>query len=53
MHGVVANRQLDGRTAAYEILHANALTGVRPGRQGGKASDHGYAIARLELGSPG
>lgn len=53
MHGVVANRQLDGRTAVYEILHANPLTGVRPGRQGGKASDHGYAIARLELGSPG
>jgi hypothetical protein len=51
MHGVVANRQLDGRTASYEILHANALTGVRPGRQGGKASDHGYAIARLELGA--
>lgn len=49
MHGVVANRQLDGRTAEYEILHANALLGARPGQPGGKPSDHAYVIARLEL----
>jgi len=49
MHGVVANRQLEGRDAEYEILPANALLGVRPGYQGDKASDHGYVIARLEL----
>jgi hypothetical protein len=50
MHGVVARRQVVGRTAEYEILHANALTGTRPGRQSRKPSDHGYGIARLELG---
>ncbi len=49
MHGIVARRQLQGRTVEYEILHANALTGTQPGRGGGKASDHAYAIARLEL----
>jgi hypothetical protein len=49
MHGVVANRQLDGRTVEYEILHANALTGVTPGREGQKASDHAFVVARLEL----
>jgi hypothetical protein len=50
MHGVVANRQLEGRKAEYEILHANALTGVSPGREPSKPSDHAYVIARLELG---
>jgi len=50
MHGVVGRRQLAGRSAEYEILHANALTGTRPGRRGEKASDHAYVIARLELG---
>ncbi len=49
MHGVVANRQLEGRRADYEILHANALLGSRPGRTGEKASDHAYVIARLEV----
>lgn len=49
MHGVVAKRQLDGREVDYEILHANALLGVRPGRLGGKPSDHAYVIARLEI----
>jgi len=50
MHGIVANRQLQDRRVAYEILHANALTGTRPGQKGIKASDHAYVIARLELG---
>ncbi|MEO6596080.1 MAG: hypothetical protein ABIP94_15125, partial [Planctomycetota bacterium] len=50
MHGVVAKRQTVGRRVEYEILHANALTGTQPGRQGRKASDHAYVIARLELG---
>ncbi len=50
MHGIVANRQLEGRTVEYEILHANALLGASPGRKGGKPSDHAYVIARLELG---
>ncbi|MFT4542164.1 MAG: putative extracellular nuclease [Planctomycetota bacterium] len=49
MHGVVGNRQLAERRAEYEILHANALLGTRPGKRGEKASDHGYVIARLEL----
>jgi predicted extracellular nuclease len=49
MHGVVAKRQLVGRTVEYEILHTNALQGSQPGRRGDKASDHAYAIARLEL----
>ncbi len=50
MHGVVGNRQLEGRKIEYEILHANALLGSRPGRTGEKASDHAYVIAGLELG---
>ncbi len=49
MHGIVAKRQLDGREADYEILHTNALLGVRPGETVAKASDHAYVIARLEL----
>ena len=49
MHGIVAKRQLVDRQAQYEILHANALLGVQPGRSGQKPSDHGYVIARLEL----
>jgi hypothetical protein len=49
MHGVVAKRQMAGRTVEYEILHANALAGSQPGRKGDKASDHAYVIARLEL----
>ncbi|MHC4076870.1 MAG: hypothetical protein ACYST0_00360 [Planctomycetota bacterium] len=49
MHGVVAKRQMAGRTVEYEILHANALKGSQPGRKGDKASDHAYVIARLEL----
>ena len=49
MHGVIARRQTDGRLAEYEILHGNALTGTFPGQLGGKASDHGYVIARLQL----
>jgi predicted extracellular nuclease len=48
-HGVVAKRQMAGRTVEYEILHANALEGTQPGRKGEKASDHAYSIARLEL----
>ena len=50
MHGVVAKRQLQGRGAQYEILHANALLGTQPGGRGEKASDHAYVLARLELG---
>jgi predicted extracellular nuclease len=49
MHGIVANRQLDGRRAEYEIMHANALLGIRPGKTGEKASDHAYTVALLEL----
>lgn len=49
MHGVVANRQLQDRSAQYEILHTNALTGTQPGQPGDKPSDHAYVIARLEL----
>ncbi|MFK7742542.1 MAG: endonuclease/exonuclease/phosphatase family protein [Planctomycetota bacterium] len=49
MHGVVAKRQLEGRSVAYDILHHNALIGSQPGRTGDKASDHAYAVAKLEL----
>jgi predicted extracellular nuclease len=49
MHGIVAPRQTEGRRIEYEILHANALLGSRPGRQGDKPSDHAYVVARLEL----
>lgn len=49
MHGVVAKRQTVNRAVEYEILHANALEGTRPGRRGEKPSDHAYVIARLEL----
>ncbi len=49
MHGVVAKRQLEGRSAEYEILHRNALTGVQPGSLGEKPSDHAYVLARLQL----
>lgn len=49
MHGVVARRQLQGRSARYEILHANAIEGTPPGRPGAKPSDHAYVVARLEL----
>ncbi len=45
----MANRQLEGRSAEYEILHANTLIGAHPGRDNEKPSDHGYVIARLQL----
>ena len=49
MHGIIAKRQLAGRSAEYEILHANALLGAAPGAENDKPSDHAYVIARLEL----
>lgn len=52
MHGIVANRQLQDRRAEYEILHGNVVLGAQPGREGDKASDHAYVIARLELETP-
>jgi uncharacterized protein len=53
MHGIVAKRQTEGRSAEYDILHDNALLGAKPGREGEKASDHAYVIARLGVGRQG
>ena len=50
MHGIVANSQLDSGTIEYEILHANALLGVKPGHMGEKGSDHAYVVARFVVG---
>jgi len=47
MHGIV--RERDAARAAYEILHGNDLVGVQPGQPAGRATDHAYVIARLEL----
>ncbi len=47
MHGVVP-RGLAAR-ARYEILHGNEFNGVKPGSMGGKATDHAYVLASLQL----
>ncbi len=52
MHGIVSNSQLDSGTIEYEILHANALLGVKPGRMGEKGSDHAYVVARFGVVTP-
>ncbi|MCO4772216.1 MAG: endonuclease/exonuclease/phosphatase family protein [Deltaproteobacteria bacterium] len=49
MHGVVCKRAFDAGAVEYEILHGNELTGVDPGGMGGKASDHAYVLARMDL----
>jgi uncharacterized protein len=50
MHGIVSKRTHDKDAAHYEILHGNELAGVKPGAMSGKASDHAYVVAGLELG---
>jgi len=49
IHGIVP----EGLPAEYEILHGNELLGTPPGTRGGRATDHAYALARLQPGRPG
>ena len=53
MHGVVSKDHLARHAVEYEVLHGNALRGIRPGGRSHKGSDHAYVIARLEFGEPG
>jgi hypothetical protein len=53
MHGVVSRRSCDAGAVEYEILHGNELAGVQPGDLGGKATDHAYVIARIQVGATG
>ncbi len=47
MHGVLPRAAAP--RARYEILHGNELLGVRPGTLSGKATDHAYVVARIQL----
>lgn len=47
MHGVVARSAYDEGRVRYQILHGNELTGVKPGDDAHKASDHAYVIAQF------
>jgi len=49
MHGIVSQQHADECDMEYEILHGNELIGVKPGQLGDKATDHAYAIARIEM----
>ena len=49
MHGVVSARFATERVPEYDILHGNDLLGVQPGLLGGKATDHAYVLARLDM----
>ena len=49
LHGVVSARFATERVPEYEILHGNDLLGVQPGLLGGKATDHAYVLARLDM----
>jgi len=51
MHGVVPKKLHQANAVEYEILHGNELMGVQPGTMYGKASDHAYVIARLQVGA--
>ncbi|MFP6684583.1 MAG: endonuclease/exonuclease/phosphatase family protein [Polyangiaceae bacterium] len=53
MHGVVSKRSHEGGAVEYEILHGNELAGVKPGSVSGKATDHAYVIARMQVGATG
>jgi uncharacterized protein len=50
MHGVVSRRTHEAGSVEYEILHGNELAGVKPGSMSGKATDHAYVIAHLQVG---
>lgn len=47
MHGVVQRSAYDEGRVRYQILHGNELTGVKPGEDAHKASDHAYVIAQF------
>lgn len=49
MHGIVGKQHAARCKMEYEILHGNELIGAQPGRLGDKATDHAYAIARIEM----
>jgi len=51
MHGVVPKSVHAAGRVEYEILHGNELTGVDPGGMSGKASDHAYVLARIQVGA--
>ncbi len=53
MHGVVSKRSYEAGAVEYEILHGNELAGVKPGSMSGKATDHAYVIARMQVGATG
>ena len=50
LHAVVSRELAESGRARYEILHGNELIGVTPGETGGRATDHAYAVMRVELG---
>ncbi|MFT5358618.1 MAG: putative extracellular nuclease [Polyangiales bacterium] len=49
MHGVVPRSAYDEGRVQYQILHGNELTGVKPGADVCKASDHAYVIAQIRV----
>ena len=51
MHGVVQRSAYDEGRVRYQILHGNELTGVKPGEDAHKASDHAYVIAQYKVRS--
>lgn len=51
MHGIVSRRSQEAGAVEYEILHGNELTGVKPGSLFGKATDHAYVMARIQVGA--
>lgn len=51
MHGVVKRSAYDEGRVRYQILHGNELTGVKPGDDAHKASDHAYVIAQFLVSS--
>ncbi len=53
MHGVVSAAAHRAGAVEYTILHGNELCGVQPGTLSGKATDHAYVLARIEVGAAG
>ncbi|RLB52218.1 MAG: hypothetical protein DRJ42_15500 [Deltaproteobacteria bacterium] len=49
MHGVVQRSAHEEGRVSYQILHGNELTGVKPGADTCKASDHAYVIAQIKV----
>lgn len=49
MHGVVSRSAYEDGRVRYQILHGNELTGVKPGADAHKASDHAYVIAQYSV----